>query len=148
MKRVEEGAVSLSYRKPTTGSKGPAKAGAKARPGASEAKPIKARKGEKVAVVLSSLGRVAQGDLNGVEQILCLDAQDGRTLWSVQPGPVAQALAARVATELQQLDKNRDGKVDEFEALSRFGWSWNQRITSITPRYGWWAANNASWPHR
>jgi len=43
----------LSYRKPTTRSKGPAKAGAKAKPGASEAKPIKVRKGEKVAVVLS-----------------------------------------------------------------------------------------------
>jgi len=43
----------LSYRKPTTTSKGPAKAGAKAKPSASEAKPIKVRKGEKVAVVLS-----------------------------------------------------------------------------------------------
>jgi len=36
----------LSYRKPTTMSKGPAKAGAKAKPGASEAKPIKVREGE------------------------------------------------------------------------------------------------------
>ena len=36
----------MSYRKPTTRSKGPAKAGAKAKPGASEAKPIKAREGE------------------------------------------------------------------------------------------------------
>ena len=43
----------MSYRKPITRSKGPAKAGAKAKPGASEAKPIKVRKGEKVAVVLS-----------------------------------------------------------------------------------------------
>ena len=43
----------MSDRKPTTRSKGPAKAGAKAKPGASEAKPIKARKGEKVAVLLS-----------------------------------------------------------------------------------------------
>jgi len=36
----------LSYRKPTTMSKGPAKEGAKAKPGASEAKPIKVREGE------------------------------------------------------------------------------------------------------
>ena len=36
----------MSYRKPTTRSKGPAKAGAKAKPGASEAKPIKVREGE------------------------------------------------------------------------------------------------------
>jgi hypothetical protein len=43
----------LSYRKLTKRSKGPAKAGAKAKPGASEAKPIKVRKREKVAVLLS-----------------------------------------------------------------------------------------------
>jgi hypothetical protein len=42
----------LSYRKPTTRSKGP-KTGAKAKPAASEAKPIEARKGEKVVVLLS-----------------------------------------------------------------------------------------------
>ena len=36
----------MPYRKPTTRSKGPAKAGAKAKPGASEAKPIKARSRE------------------------------------------------------------------------------------------------------
>ena len=40
----------MSYRKPTR-SKGPAKAGAKAKRGASKAKPIKARKGGKAAVV-------------------------------------------------------------------------------------------------
>jgi hypothetical protein len=36
----------LSDRKPTTRSKGPAKAGAKAKPSASEAKPVKVREGE------------------------------------------------------------------------------------------------------
>ena len=40
-------------RKSATKSKSQPKAGAKAKPGASEAKPIKVRKGEKVAVVLS-----------------------------------------------------------------------------------------------
>jgi hypothetical protein len=41
----------------------PAKAGAKAKPGASEAKPIKVRKGEKVAVVLSGGNpRIAKAD--------------------------------------------------------------------------------------
>ena len=40
-------------RKSATKSKSPPKAGAKAKPGASEAKPIKVRKGEKFAVVLS-----------------------------------------------------------------------------------------------
>ena len=43
----------MSYRKPTTTSTGPAKAGAKAKPSTSESKPIKVRKGKKVAVVLS-----------------------------------------------------------------------------------------------
>ena len=44
--------------------KSPPKAGAKAKPGASEAKPIKARKGEKVAVVLLSGGnpQIAKAD--------------------------------------------------------------------------------------
>jgi hypothetical protein len=36
----------LSHRKPTSRSKGPAKAGAKSKPGASEAKPVKVREGE------------------------------------------------------------------------------------------------------
>jgi hypothetical protein len=44
-------------------SKGPAKAGVKAKPGASEAKPIKGRRGEKVAVVLSGGNpRIAKAD--------------------------------------------------------------------------------------
>ncbi|HZN35851.1 MAG TPA: PQQ-binding-like beta-propeller repeat protein, partial [Pirellulaceae bacterium] len=38
----------------------------------------------------------------------------------------ARLLAARVAGELKLLDKNGDGKLDEVEALARFGWSWNQ----------------------
>ena len=43
--------------------KSPSKAGAKARPGAGEAKPIKERRGEKVAVVLSGGNpRIAQAD--------------------------------------------------------------------------------------
>jgi hypothetical protein len=57
MKRVEERGASLSSRKPTTKSKGPAKAGVNANraasPGASKHKPITARKSERVTVVLS-----------------------------------------------------------------------------------------------
>ena len=44
-------------RKSATKSKSPPKAGAKVKPGASEAKPIKVRKGEKVAAVLSGGNR-------------------------------------------------------------------------------------------
>ena len=43
----------MSQRKPTTTSKGPAKATAKAKPGASKAKPIKVRKGGKAAAARS-----------------------------------------------------------------------------------------------
>jgi outer membrane protein assembly factor BamB len=72
-------------------------------------------------------GRIfTQGDLDGVEHIICIDAKDGSTLWSVQPAPVAQLLETRTAAELKQLDRNQDGKVDEVEALGRFGWNWNQ----------------------
>src|SRR5213596_774519 len=57
MKRVEEGAKA----KPKA--KSPPKVGAKAKPGASEAKPIKLRKGEKVAVLLSGGNpRIAKAD--------------------------------------------------------------------------------------
>lgn len=43
----------MSNRKPTTGSKGPAKAGAKAKPGAREARLSKVRDGKKVAAIRS-----------------------------------------------------------------------------------------------
>jgi hypothetical protein len=84
MKRVEEGAKAKpkakhasrasGARKPAAKAKktanagrkakSPPKAGAKAKPGASEAKPIKVRKGEKVAVVLLSGGnpQIAKAD--------------------------------------------------------------------------------------
>jgi hypothetical protein len=52
----------MSYRKPTTRSKGPAKAGAKAKPGASEAKPIKVRKGEKVVLLSGGNPQIAKAD--------------------------------------------------------------------------------------
>jgi hypothetical protein len=67
-----------------------------------------------------------QGDIDGVEHILCLDAKDGKTLWKVQPGPVAAILTTRLDNEVKQLDKNKDGKIDELEAMSRFGWDWNK----------------------
>jgi hypothetical protein len=51
----------LSYRKPTTRSKRP-KTGAKAKPGASEAKPIKARKGEKVVLLSGGNPQIAKAD--------------------------------------------------------------------------------------
>ena len=77
-------------------------------------------------------GRIyTQGDLNGVEHILCLDAKDGKLLWSVQPEPVKEQLAQRIADEMQSADKNSDGKIDEVEALEKFGFNFNKFDAAI-----------------
>lgn len=68
MMRVEEGAASLSDRNPTTRSKGPAKAAAKATPAASKAKPVKAQKGEKVVLLSGGNPQIAKGDGDGPVQ--------------------------------------------------------------------------------
>jgi outer membrane protein assembly factor BamB/Ca2+-binding EF-hand superfamily protein len=86
---------------------------------------------DRVGVGFSSLsvrgGRLyTQGDLNGVEHILCLGADDGRILWAVQPAPVAERLSQRIASELKTMDKDGDGAIVEAEALARLGWSFNQ----------------------
>ncbi|MCE9527940.1 MAG: PQQ-binding-like beta-propeller repeat protein [Planctomycetales bacterium] len=86
---------------------------------------------DSVGVGYSSLavkdGRIfTQGDLNGVEHIIALDAKDGHTLWAVQPGPLAQLLETTTATQFKQADRNGDGKISEAEALARFGWEWNK----------------------
>ncbi|MEO1994666.1 MAG: PQQ-binding-like beta-propeller repeat protein [Planctomycetaceae bacterium] len=72
-------------------------------------------------------GRIfTQGDLKGVEHIIALSEHDGRVLWAVQPGPVKQHLAQRVGEEMQRVDRNGDGAIDEIEALTRFGWDFNK----------------------
>lgn len=67
-----------------------------------------------------------QGDINGIEHILALNAKDGSIVWAVQPGLAKELLATRVANEFKQLDKDMDGTVSEVEALARFGWDWNK----------------------
>jgi len=66
------------------------------------------------------------GDLDGVEHAIALDAKSGKRLWAVQPGPVASLLDIRVQKEFEQLDRNKDGKIDEIEALHRFKWDFNR----------------------
>jgi outer membrane protein assembly factor BamB len=82
---------------------------------------------DSVGIGYSSLatkdGRIfTQGDLDGVEHIIALNESDGKTLWAVQPGPVRSLLADRINNEFKGLDRNKDGDVDELEALQRFGW--------------------------
>lgn len=72
-------------------------------------------------------GRIfTQGDLEGVEHVIALNAADGKTIWAVQPAPVVGQLAERLANEMKQLDRNKDGEIDEVEALQRFGWEFNR----------------------
>lgn len=84
-----------------------------------------------VGVGYSSLaikdGRIyTQGDLNGIEHVLCLDAETGDVVWAAEPQPVSQQRAARVASEMEKLDSNRDGRIDEVEALNRLGFDFNK----------------------
>jgi FOG: WD40-like repeat len=93
--------------------------------------PAKLWQVDSVGVGYSSMavkdGRIfTQGDLNGIEHIIALDAKDGHTLWAVQPGPVAELLDTQVAAQFKQLDKNGDGTISEPEALARFGWEYNK----------------------
>jgi outer membrane protein assembly factor BamB len=67
-----------------------------------------------------------QGDLDGVEHIIALDARDGSRRWAVLPEPVERQLAERIAAEMKQTDRNGDGTVDEAEALARLGWNFNK----------------------
>jgi len=82
---------------------------------------------DSVGVGYSSLalkdGRIfTQGDLDGVEHVIALNAADGKRVWAVQPGPAKALLAERLAQEFKDLDRNRDGQIDEVEALQKFGW--------------------------
>ncbi|MBI3854163.1 MAG: PQQ-binding-like beta-propeller repeat protein [Planctomycetes bacterium] len=85
---------------------------------------------DRVGVGYSSLsvkgGRLyTQGDLNGVEHVLCLSVEDGKIIWAAQPEPVAARLAQRVAAETKSMDRDGDGVIVEAEALARLGWNFN-----------------------
>lgn len=71
-------------------------------------------------------GRViTQGDLDGVEHVIALNADDGSLLWAVQPEPVQGQLDERILSEMKRLDRNQDGTVDESEALAGLSWQFN-----------------------
>lgn len=83
-----------------------------------------------VGVGYSSLavadGRIiTQGDLKGVEHTICLSVKDGSVLWAAQPAPVAVAMAEQLQREFASADADKDGTVDESEALRKFGWNFN-----------------------
>ena len=61
------------------------------------------------------------GDIEGVEHILCFSEKDGSLIWAVQPEPVAAAIDGKIREQFKQIDKNKDGKLDEQEALAGMG---------------------------
>src|SRR3954463_9199567 len=74
-----------------------------------EAGPKVLWQGDTVGVGYSSLagqdGRIfTQGDIDGVEHFIALNAVDGKTLWAVQPGPAKSLLADRLQKEIKDLD--------------------------------------------
>ncbi len=73
---------------------------------------------------------VTQGDLNGVEHVIALNADDGSLLWAVQPEPVLGQLDERIRSEMKRLDRNQDGAVDESEALAGLSWRFNTYDTA------------------
>ena len=58
-----------------------------------------------------------QGDLDGIEHIISLSEKDGSRIWAVQPAPVVEAMKSKVEKEFARLDVNKDGVLDEIEAL-------------------------------
>lgn len=91
---------------------------------------------ETVGVGYSSItlkdGRIyTQGDIDGVEHIICLRESDGKRLWAVQPEPVVAALKAKIDEEMKRADKDNDGKLSEAEALARFGVDFNRYDTPL-----------------
>ena len=91
----------MSYRKPTTGSKGPAKAGAKAKPGVREAKPIKVRKGEKVVLLSGGNPRIAKADGDAPVQAYIA----GMPGWKRDLGQRLDALIVRNVPKLRKAVK-------------------------------------------
>ncbi|MBI1901555.1 MAG: PQQ-binding-like beta-propeller repeat protein [Planctomycetia bacterium] len=81
---------------------------------------------DRVGVGYSSLsikdGRIfTQGDLDGVEHVICLSARDGSVLWQVQPDKVAALLVQRVADEMKRFDRDGSGQLEEVEGLAAYG---------------------------
>ena len=91
---------------------------------------------DSVGVSYSSIavvdGRIfTQGDLDGIEHIICLDAKDGSVLWAVQPAPLVTLLEERVAQEFKNADQDGNGTIDETEAWRRFGSQFNSYDRSV-----------------
>ena len=81
------------------------------------------------SVVVADGRVITQGDIGGVEHIICFDEKTGKRLWAVQPDPVKKSLDERVGIQFTKFDSNKDGKLDQFEAMAAFGWNFNRYDT-------------------
>ncbi len=90
-------------------------------------------------------GRIfTQGDLDGIEHIICLSVKDGAVLWAVQPEPLVKALDERIAKEFVAADRDGNGTIDETEAWQRFGRDFNNYDRSADGDAKEVASNRAS----
>jgi outer membrane protein assembly factor BamB len=72
-------------------------------------------------------GRIyTQGNVDGIEKVICLNEADGSVVWAVQPEPVKAAVIQRIAEALQRGDRNGDGQLEEAEAIPQLGWDLNK----------------------
>lgn len=69
------------------------------------------------SVVVKDGRVITQGDLDGVEHIICFNEEDGSLLWAVQPEPVRDALAENIDQQFARYDQNADGLIDPIESL-------------------------------
>ncbi|MBT3289978.1 MAG: PQQ-binding-like beta-propeller repeat protein [Victivallales bacterium] len=67
-----------------------------------------------------------QGNVDGIEKILALNAADGSVIWAVQPEPVKNAVDASIKSRMERGDRNGDGRLEEAEALPSLGWAINK----------------------
>jgi hypothetical protein len=136
MRRVEEGA-GLSDRKLSTRSKGAPQAGAKAKPGAVEAKPIKAPEGEKVVLLSGGNPQIAKADGNAPVQAY-VAAMPG---WKREVGRRLDALIERTVPGVSKAVKwnspfygvEGEGWFLSFHCFTRYAKVTFFRSTSLRP---------------
>ncbi|HJN18471.1 MAG TPA: PQQ-binding-like beta-propeller repeat protein [Armatimonadota bacterium] len=66
-----------------------------------------------------------QGNVNGVEHIIALNAADGSLIWAIQPEPVKAGVEAKITKAIADGDANGDGQLEEAEALRMDGFGWD-----------------------
>lgn len=77
------------------------------------------------SIVVKNDRIITQGDLEGIEHTICLNAKNGEVLWAVQPADLLLKLNDRVAQEFKSADRDGNDVIDEAEAWRKFGRNFN-----------------------